>query len=163
MGGLRALIDEHDELTRRYFVRLGATGLALSGLSQLARSAEPRSPELAALLDSLEYLTRPEEFGTVERGNPLPYKLPAEKLRAVGLIRETWQLEVVPDPDSDAKIDRPMSKRLGTALDWKRLMKLAQTRAVRYMKVMTCNNGERPLGMGLWEGVPGEDRHQSVC
>ena len=25
------------------------------------------------------------------------------------------------------------------------------------MKVMTCNNRSRPLGMGLWEGVPLRD------
>jgi DMSO/TMAO reductase YedYZ molybdopterin-dependent catalytic subunit len=39
-------------------------------------------------------------------------------------------------------------------LDWEGLMKLAQRHAVRFLKVMTCNNGNSPLGMGLWEGVP---------
>jgi hypothetical protein len=33
-------------------------------------------------------------------------------------------------------------------------MMLADKHAVRYMKVMTCNNGASPLGTGLWEGVP---------
>ena len=33
-------------------------------------------------------------------------------------------------------------------------MRLAETKAVRYLKVMTCNNLNNPLGMGLWEGVP---------
>lgn len=33
-------------------------------------------------------------------------------------------------------------------------MKLAETKAVRFLKIMTCNNGGSPLGMGLWEGVP---------
>ena len=50
-----------------------------------------------------------------------------------------------------------MSKELGTALDWQGLMKIAETKAVRYLKVMTCNNIDSPLGMGLWEGVPLRD------
>jgi DMSO/TMAO reductase YedYZ molybdopterin-dependent catalytic subunit len=33
-------------------------------------------------------------------------------------------------------------------------MQLAEKHAVRFLKVMTCNNGDSPLGMGLWEGVP---------
>jgi DMSO/TMAO reductase YedYZ molybdopterin-dependent catalytic subunit len=33
-------------------------------------------------------------------------------------------------------------------------MKLAEQHAVRFLKVMTCNNIGAPLGMGLWEGVP---------
>jgi hypothetical protein len=33
-------------------------------------------------------------------------------------------------------------------------MKLAEKHAVRFLKVMTCNNGDSPLGVGLWEGVP---------
>lgn len=157
MSSTQALMDEHDELTRRYFVRLGAAGIAASVLTRLAHSAERRSPELEARLEELQYLTRQEDFGTVERGDPLPYTLPLHKLREVGLVRETWQLEVVPGPDSDAKLESPLSKEQGTALDWKGLLKLAETRAVRYMKVMTCNNGGRPLGMGLWEGVPLRD------
>jgi hypothetical protein len=36
-------------------------------------------------------------------------------------------------------------------------MKLAGQHAVRYLKVMTCNNIGEPLGMGLWEGVPLRD------
>ena len=33
-------------------------------------------------------------------------------------------------------------------------MKLAEKHAVRFLKVMSCNNMKNPLGMGLWEGVP---------
>ncbi|MCP5117319.1 MAG: molybdopterin-dependent oxidoreductase, partial [bacterium] len=153
----KALIDEHDKLTRRYFVGLGVAGAAVTNLARCTRSTAARSRELQAVLDELEYLTRQEDFGTVERGDPLPYTLPPDKLREAGLVRETWQLEVVPDPDSDAKVERPLSRQHGTALDWKGLMKLAETSTVRYMKVMTCNNIAEPLGMGLWEGVPLRD------
>ena len=68
--------------------------------------------------------------------------------------RDTWQLEVIADPQSDVKIERPLSKELGTALDWQGLMRLAEKHAVRYMKAMTCLNVDRVFGMGLWEGVP---------
>jgi hypothetical protein len=36
-------------------------------------------------------------------------------------------------------------------------MKLAETKAVRFMSVMSCTNGKEPFGMGLWEGVPMRD------
>jgi DMSO/TMAO reductase YedYZ molybdopterin-dependent catalytic subunit len=151
---MHKLIRAHLELTRRHFLGLGAAGLAGLAVAPLETRAARPSKELAEALPDLEYLTPQEEFGTVERGNPLPYKLPPEKLRAIGLVRETWQLEVVPDPDTDAQVERPLSKDLGTALDWDGLMRLAEKHAVRFLKVMTCNNGGSPLGMGVWEGVP---------
>jgi hypothetical protein len=80
--------------------------------------------------------------------------LPTEKLHQVGLDRETWQLEIVPDPASNCKVERPLSRELGTALNWQGLMKLAEKHAVRFLKVVTCTNMADPLGMGLWEGVP---------
>src|SRR5690606_17707601 len=102
----------------------------------------------------LEYLTKPDSFGTVERGDPLPYTHPPEKLAEIGLTRESWKLDVVADPDAPPRMSRSLSRAQGTALDWPALMKLAETESVRYFKVMTCNNIESPLGMGLWEGVP---------
>jgi DMSO/TMAO reductase YedYZ molybdopterin-dependent catalytic subunit len=129
----------------------GAAAAGLVGIKQLAwqgadipgyDSAEPG------------YLTPIDEFGTVERGNPLPYTHPPEKLREVGLDRDTWRLELVADPESDTKLERPMALADGTALDWSGLMRLADTKAVRYLKLMTCNNIAEPLGIGLWEGVP---------
>jgi DMSO/TMAO reductase YedYZ molybdopterin-dependent catalytic subunit len=100
------------------------------------------------------YLTPQAEWGDVERGNPLPYTLPPEKRREVGLERETWRLEVMADPASNAVVEAPLSKDLGTALDFEGLQKLAQANSVRYLKGVTCNNLGEPLGMGLWEGVP---------
>lgn len=147
---------EHLELSRRHFLRMGAVGAAAWACSPLAALAEQFSshPALAAPLAKLEYLTPPEEFGTVERGDPIPYTHPPEKLREVGLTRETWKLEVIPDPETKAKVEAPLSKEAGTALDWDGLLKLSEKHAVRFFKVMTCNNGDSPLGMGLWEGVP---------
>ena len=100
------------------------------------------------------YLTPQAEWGDVERGNPLPYTLPPDVRREIGLERETWQLEVMADPASNSKVDAPLSKGLGTALDFDGLLKLGREHGVRYLKGVTCNNLGEPLGMGLWEGVP---------
>jgi hypothetical protein len=153
------VIVEHVSVSRRYFLRLGAAGAAALQLSPLLALGDESAGQ-AALAESLakfEYLTKPDDFRLVERGEPLPYTHPIEKLREVGLTHETWKLEVVSDPDAPAKLDSPLSKEAGTALDWTGLMKLAETKAVRFLKVMTCNNIDTPLGMGLWEGVPLRD------
>ncbi len=143
--------------TRRDLLLCGAA--ATAGFSLRPRSAraglcETVSPAITGAISAGEYLTPAEKFGTVERGNPLPSTLPPEKLREVGLDRETWRLEVVADPDSNSKIEQPLAKEADTALDWSGLMKLAEKHAVRYLKLMTCNNIGEPLGVGLWEGVP---------
>jgi hypothetical protein len=100
------------------------------------------------------YLTPQDQFGDVERGNPLPYTLPLAARREIGMVRETWLLEIEADPESDAKIERPFSKEFGTALDFETLLELGQTHGVQFLKGVSCNNIGEPLGMGLWEGVP---------
>ncbi len=156
MHDAHRIAAEHVAVSRRYFLQLGAAGIAAIQLAPWLAGAD-EATEQAALADDLaklEYLTKWDDFRLIERGEPLPYTHPIEKLREVGLTQETWKLEVVPDPDAKATMEKPFSKELGTALDWQGLMKLAETRAVRYLKVMTCNNMDTPLGMGLWEGVP---------
>ena len=150
------LLAEHVEVTRRYFLRVGATGMAgLSLIPQWLYADDVASKEaLARAVEGLEYFTPPDKFGTVERGTPLPYTHPIEKLREVGMTRETWQLEVMADPDSPPTMENPLTKEAGSALDWSGLMKLAETKSVRFLKIMTCLNMGAPLGMGLWEGVP---------
>ena len=149
------LASEHLELTRRYFLSLGAAG-ALGLVSSKLWSAESHEHvELQRLVRELEYLTPPLEFRSVERGNPLPYKLPPEKRREVGLERETWKLEVVPDKKTKAVVENPLSGE--NAFTFEDLLELGKTKSVRFLKIMTCNNIGRPLGMGLWEGVPLRD------
>jgi DMSO/TMAO reductase YedYZ molybdopterin-dependent catalytic subunit len=147
--------EEHVALTRRYFLQIAGTGLAAA--SPLLGEAQLRVDLPTQASAKLEYLTRDGDFGTVERGNPLPYTLPEAKLREIGMTRDTWKLEVVADVATGTKVEAPLSKERGTALNWSGLMKLAEKRAVRYLKVMTCNNLNAPLGMGLWEGVPLRD------
>jgi DMSO/TMAO reductase YedYZ molybdopterin-dependent catalytic subunit len=60
-------------------------------------------------------------------------------------------------PPATPKIERPMLRSDGTALTFDKLMEIAKTKAVSYLKVITCNNLADPLGHGLWEGVPLRD------
>ncbi len=153
MDGMKDTLIQHAELTRRYFLGLGTAGIV--GVSALPlQGAAQADPVLQEAVAKLEYLTPPDHFRFAGRGSPPPYQLPPEKRREVGLERDTWNLEIVPDPESDCRVEHPLSKELGTALDWAGLMKLAEKHAVRYLKVMTCTNGADPFGMGLWEGVP---------
>jgi DMSO/TMAO reductase YedYZ molybdopterin-dependent catalytic subunit len=148
----------HASLTRRYFVQLGTAGLAALGAPKLWAkevSAEVLSnPVLAAAVSQLEYLTPAADFKVQRRGKPTLTELPPETLPGIGLTRETWSLEVLGDPESDSELQSPLTKAGGNALDWARLMKLAEQHAVRFLHVLTCTNNPKPYGMGLWEGVP---------
>ena len=127
--------------------------MGLGVLPGWARGAAS-SPDLKPLIEALAYLTPSDAFRNVERHRPLPYKLPLDQRREFGLERASWRLEVITDPASDSKVENPLSREKGTALDFAGLMRLAEQHAVRFLKVMTCNNLSDPLGMGLWEGVP---------
>jgi len=158
MSEMKRFAKEHVDVTRRYFLQSGVALAATAGISKLwAQDDEGQNNAQRLLKEAiakLEYLTPAENFITYGRGDPPPHELPLEKLREVGLVRDTWQLEVLPDQESDAKVERPLSKALGTALSWDGLMTLAEKHAVRFMSVMSCTNGRFPCGMGLWEGVP---------
>jgi DMSO/TMAO reductase YedYZ molybdopterin-dependent catalytic subunit len=155
MSNSERFLFEHQELNRRYFLRLGVMSAAAFGCWPNASEAEPLSPILAKAIEALEpYFTPQEKFRDVSRGKPLPHSLTDEKKHAVGLTRETWKLEVISDPDNPATIRHPLTRKGGAALDFAGLMKLAEKHAVRFAKTMTCLNVGCPLGTGVWEGVP---------
>lgn len=147
--------DEHIKLTRRYFLRYGTTGLAaLGAIPALAREIS-REPVLQEKIGNLEtWLTRQDDFRDVSRGTPKPHSLEIAKKENVGLTRETWKLEVVADPENESRIRNPLTREKNTAFTFKDLMKLAETKSVRFPKIMTCLNIGCPLGNGIWEGVP---------
>ena len=114
------LQQQHLEVTRRYFMQLGAAGFAVMNTHPLwAKDSDEAI--LADATEDLEYLTHPNEFGTVERGKPLPYRLPLEKRLEIGLERETWKLDVIPDSKSNVLMGNPLSREKGNALDFKGL------------------------------------------
>jgi hypothetical protein len=111
------LLEAHREMTRRYFLQLGSAGLAGLAASPLWAHGAETNQLLAEAIAQLEYLTPEAKFAGGGRGNPPPYKLTPEQRREAGLDPETWQLEVIADPTSDVKIENPLSKELGNALD----------------------------------------------
>ncbi len=155
-------LAEHRELTRRFFLKAGVLGFASTSFATPLSAAESPAPEKPVKRDKAgaypePYFTASEQFRDVSRGKPVPHSLPDEKKREVGLTRETWQLEVLADPDHPAKLGKPLTKKDGNALNFEALLKLGEQHAVRFPKVMTCLNLGCPLGMGLWEGVPLRD------
>jgi hypothetical protein len=140
--------------SRRELFKLGAAGAAVLANAEVQGAGKKTGP---VCVEGGCCITPSGDFYNVERGNPLPYKLPIEKQREIGMVRETWQLEIVADAASNAKIERPMLRSDGTALTFEKLMEIAKTKAVSYLKVITCNNLADPLGHGLWEGVPLRD------
>lgn len=157
-GLVDAFLSEHHNLARRYFLKLGLGGAAALSAWPLFAGDAKSDPALADAIGKLEsWLTPPEEFRDVSRGKPLPHSLPEDKRTEVGLTREAWELDVTSDPEHPARIRTPLTKDNGNALDFAGLMKLAETNAVRFAKVMTCLNIGCPLGTGIWEGVPIRD------
>jgi DMSO/TMAO reductase YedYZ molybdopterin-dependent catalytic subunit len=145
----------HVEVSRRWFLRTGAAGAAVLGSWPFAVAASGRSPVMEEAIAKLEpYFTRQEDFRDVSRGKPIPHSLPDEQKEQVGMTRESWRLEVVGDPDHPPRLRKPLTKEKGNAFDFKALMQLAETHAVRFPKVMTCLNIGCPLGTGIFEGVP---------
>src|SRR3954468_8486894 len=137
-------LSRHLELTRRYFLKLGVTGLALPAMLHATDQAQaatggsllPNAEEKARRFGS--YLTPDELFADVSRGKPLPHELPEEKKAEVGMTRDTWRLEVISDPDHPVKLRNPLTKKDNTALDFNALLSLGEKHAVRFPKIMTC-------------------------
>lgn len=152
---LSSFLTEHKDLSRRFFLRLGAAGVAAIHSLPIFAEEKKRDPALQKKIDQLEtWLTRQSGFRDVSRGNPRPHSLDEAKRKEVGLTRETWSLEVLSDPANKANLRRELSKKDNTAFTFKNLMELAKKHAVRFPKVMTCLNIGCPLGNGIWEGVP---------
>ena len=146
---LEQLLAEHAEVTRRWFVKAGIAGTTAAVAWPLFGAEATQTPELEAAIARLEsFLTLPDDFRDVSRGNPKPHSLSEDRKREVGLTRDTWKLEVTSDPENPARLTKELS------VSFRDLMELADRHAVRFAKVMTCLNIGCPLGMGIWEGVP---------
>src|SRR5262245_57970113 len=118
-------LDEHFQLTRRFFLQTGLLGVATAQLAAGVQGKEKdgklpakRAKPYKAGARHEPYFTPAEEFQDVSRGVPLPHRLPDEKKRVAGLTRETWRLEVVSDPEHPAKLGQELTKARGTSLDF---------------------------------------------
>lgn len=145
--------NEAKPISRRSVLGVAAAGaLSLAGCrpGSVIQSEDPQT-----ISEFSPYLTKQDDFLEVTRSRP--YLLPPAKLAEAGLTRETWKLEVDADPERPAEVDKPLTKELGTAFDFQALMKMAETKSVRFAKALSCLNNNRILGMGVWEGVPLRD------
>ena len=147
-------VAEHCELTRRHLFTLGGAAAAAWNAAPLAAQNAAANPQLQEAIAKLEYLTPPEHAVILDKGKAGVTKFAPEKLREIGLLAETWSLDVVADTASSSIVEQPLSRALGNALDWNGLMRLAEKHAVRFLHVCNCTNGADPYHMTLWEGVP---------
>jgi DMSO/TMAO reductase YedYZ molybdopterin-dependent catalytic subunit len=147
-------MNEYSQLTRRNFLQFGSVAVAAWSVSPLAAANAGTDPQVQEAISKLEYLTPLDRAFILDKGKAGVAKLPIEKLREIGLIPETWSLEVIPDPASNSAVEQPLSRALGNALNWEGLMSLAAKHAARFMHVCNCTNGQDPFHMSLWEGVP---------
>jgi len=109
---------------------------------------------LQEAVGKLEYLTPVAHGGYSDKGKAGVLKLSEERLREIGLVPETWSLEVVADTESSTVVERPLTRAGGNALDWNGLMKLAEKHAVRFLHPCLCVNVDDPFHTSVWEGVP---------
>jgi DMSO/TMAO reductase YedYZ molybdopterin-dependent catalytic subunit len=142
-------------ISRRDALGLGTAGLVLSGLARRSSAAPEATGRADDEAPPRPYLTPGDEFTDVSRGDPVPHTLDGEALVAARLTPGTWRLEVA--AEGKAELARPLLQADGTAIDLASLLKLGETRGVLFLKAMQCNNIARPLGQGLWEGVPLRD------
>ena len=97
-------------------------------------ASESRRSETAdePIPDQRKFLTNPEEFTDVSRGNPVPHTLTRRRPGQARLTPETWRLEIV--AEGGAKIDDPKRLDDGTALDLPRLLGPGRTAWRRFLQ-----------------------------
>jgi DMSO/TMAO reductase YedYZ molybdopterin-dependent catalytic subunit len=141
----------HQPISRRGVLQAGLAGLAAGVVSDDVRSqtAPPEAPP------SVPFLTPARDFTDVSRGNPIPHTLRGDAVAHARLTPETWRLEIL--AEDGATLANPKRLEDNSAIDYAALMRLSQDKSVRFLKAMQCNNIARPLGQGLWEGIPLRD------
>jgi len=102
--------------------------------------------------DPKPFLTKPDAFVDVSRGDPKPHTLKGDDLVKARLTPETWRLEILADPS--ATLGKQFKLDDNTALDLPAIEDLGKKHGVKFLKAMQCLNIAQPLGQGLWEGVP---------
>jgi hypothetical protein len=107
---------------------------------------------MAAVTTGKKFLTTPNQFVDVSRGNPKPYTLKGQDLVKARLTPDTYCLEIT--SDGSTQIEKPCRIEDGTAIDLAALHELAKRHCIKFLKAMQCLNIAQPLGQGLWEGVP---------
>src|SRR3954462_3620579 len=97
--------------------------------------------------DPRPFLTKPEQFRDVSRGDPKPHTLKGDALVKARLTPETWRLEIV--SDGSTQLQKPRKLDDGPALDLAPVEQLGKQHGVKFLKAMQCLNIAPPLGQGL--------------
>src|SRR5436190_4396753 len=85
-----------------------------------------------------KFLTIPEEFRDVSRGNPKPFTLKGDDLVKARLTPETWRLEIV--SDGTTQLTKPRKLEDNTAIDLASLQDLGKQHGIKFLKAMQCLN-----------------------
>jgi len=157
-------INSGDGIGRRRFLKLAAlTDSSLGFLSAVPsiraltpeadHASSPAAPELLDFLkeidDTAPWLTPAQAHGMTYTKKAEPWTMTADQIRAAGLDREYWTLEIL--------IDGKQPTAGGNTVRFSDLVSLAAKRPVRLFKCLTDPLGSEPLGHGLWEGVAVRD------
>jgi hypothetical protein len=97
--------QEQGQRTRRSFLQLGSAAVAAWNVAPFAAAAADTDPQLQEAIAKLEYLTPLDRAFILDKGKANVAKLGPEKLREIGLVPDTWSLEVVPDPASNSVVE----------------------------------------------------------
>jgi DMSO/TMAO reductase YedYZ molybdopterin-dependent catalytic subunit len=135
-----------EPITRRDALLLAGLACAV-GANDVSANPPAREAENAR-----PFLTPGKDFRDVSRGKPVPHTLKGDALVQARLTPESWRLEIL--AENGGSVEKPLRISNGTALDYKGLLALGSKHSIRFLKAMQCNNIARPLGQGLWEGVP---------
>src|SRR5438105_15562616 len=98
---------------------------------------------MGAQQEKRTFLTEPERFTDVSRGNPRPHTLKGEQLVKARLTPETWRLEIV--SDGSATVEKPRTLADGTAIDLPTLEGRGKKHGAKFLKAMQCLNIAQPL------------------
>ena len=88
----------------------------------------------------------------MSRGNPRPHTLKGDDLVRARLTQETWRLEIM--AEGGCTLGTPLTLAKGNAIKFANIEILGRRHNRKFLKAMQCLNIARPLGQGLWEGVP---------
>src|SRR2546428_11554013 len=99
---------------------------------------------MSAAAEERPFLTDPDAFRDVSRGNPKPFTLKGDDLVKARLTPETWRLEIVSDGSAD--IAKPRKLDDSTAITLPALELLGKHSGVKFLKAMQCLNIAQPLG-----------------
>src|SRR5258708_37615794 len=98
----------------------------------MASRSFAREPRMEPAQAEKKFLTVPNEFRDVSRGNPRPHTLKGDDLVKARLTPETWRLEIV--SDGSANVEKPRKIEDGSAIDYQTILDLGKKHGIKFLK-----------------------------